>query len=348
MKKNFARLVGLAIVGVAVAAGEVLAAEAGPVAYKLTATFKVGGDGGWDYATLSHDSHLLYVTRTTHTMAVDVATGKIVADIGGQQRAHGVAIVPEARRGFISDGGNGSVQIFDLPTHSSIGSVAAAPDADGIIYDHASNRVLVLCGRAHQMVAIAPDVNPVGGKPAATLDLGGSPEFAVADQKGKVYVNIADQDEVAVVDTKAMKVVARWPTGPGRRPTGMSMDRGTRRLFVGCRNNRLVVMNADDGKIVADFPIGAFVDATAFRNGLAFASCGDGTLTIIREVSADRFELAQVAKTELGARTMAIDPSGEMIYLPTADLTFPASSASGGRARPVPVPGTFRILVMTQ
>jgi outer membrane protein assembly factor BamB len=179
------------------------------------------------------------------------------------------------------------------------------------------------------------------------LGLGGSPEFAVSDEKGKVYVNIADKDEVAVVDTKQMKIVARWPIAPGSKPTGMSMDRATRRLFIGCRNKKLIVMNADDGKIVADFPIGAFVDATAFRGGLVFASCGDGTLTVVREVSPDKFELAQVLKTQIGARTMAVDPSGEMIYLPTSDLTFPAGF-NPARPRPVPVPGTFRILVVTQ
>ncbi len=331
----------IAVIGAAAATG------AGAPAYKLTATFNVGGDGGWDYATLARDGHVLYVTRTTHTMAIDVVTGRIVADIAGQHRAHGVALVPEAGRGFISDGGTGSVQIFDLKSHATIGVVPAADDADGIIYDRGSNRVLVMCGDAHRMVAFAPDVNPAGGKAAASVDLGGSPEFAVADENGKVFVNIADKDEVAVVDTKAMKVVARWPTGPGKRPTGMSMDRGTHRLFIGCRNKILVVMNADNGKIVADFPIGAFVDATAFRGGLVFASCGDGTLSIIREVSADKFELAQVAKTELGARTMAVDNSGQMVYLPTADLTFPAG-ASPEHPRPVPVPGTFRILVVTQ
>ncbi len=346
MKNHFVRVFvfAFAVIGVA---GAALAAEAGAPAYKLTATFNVGGDGGWDYATLAHDGHVLYVTRTTHTMAIDVATGRIVADIPGQHRAHGVALVPDSGRGFISDGGTGSVQIFDLKSHATIGVVPAADDADGIIYDRGSNRVLVMCGDAHRMVALAPDVNPAGGKAAASVDLGGSPEFAVADENGKVFVNIADKDEVAVVDTKAMKVVARWPTGPGKRPTGMSMDRGTHRLFIGCRNKMLVVMNADDGKIVADFPIGAFVDATAFRGGLVFASCGDGTLTIVREVSADKFELAQVAKTELGARTMAVDNSGQMVYLPTADLTFPAG-ASPEHPRPVPVAGTFRILVVTQ
>ena len=346
MKNSLVRIFGFAIVVLAfAAAAPAMAAEVGPPAYKMTASFKLGGDGGWDYATLHKGE--LYVTRVTHTMVMDVSTGKIVADIGGQQRSHGVAIVPEAGRGFISDGRSGSVMIFDMKTHAPLGKVPAADDADGIIYDRASNRVLVMCGDAHQLVAIAPDVSLNGGKPSATVDLGGSPEFAVSDENGKVFVNIADKDEVAVVDTKQMKVVERWPIAPGTRPTGMSMDRGTRRLFVGCRNKKLVVMNADDGKIVADFPIGAFVDATAFRDGLAFASCGDGTLTIIREVSADKFELAQVVKTELGARTMAVDPSGEMIYLPTADLAFPAGS-SPEHPRPVPVPGTFRILVVTQ
>ena len=345
--KNLLGLFGFAILVVTLTASgyPAMAAEAGPPAYKLTATFKVGGDGGWDYATL-HGGEL-YVTRTTHTMVIDVSTGKVVADIPGQKRSHGVAIVPDVGRGFISDGGSGSVLIFDLKTHATLGKVAAADDADGIIYDSASNRVLVMCGDAHKLVAIAPDVNPAGGKPAAMVDLGGSPEFAVADKNGKVYVNIEDKDEVVVVDTKQMKVVARWPTAPGSNPTGMSMDRATHRLFIGCRNKKLIVMNADDGKIVADFPIGAYVDATAFRNGLVFASCGDGTLTVVREVSADKFELAQVVQTQMGARTMAVDPSGQMIYLPTSDLTFPAGS-SAEHPRPAPVPETFRILVVTQ
>src|ERR1700722_5728300 len=343
--KNGLRVLFLLIVGAALAPGAGFAADVAPPDYKLAAAFKIGGDGGWDYATLHHG--LVYVTRVTHTMVIDVSTGKVVADIGGQKKSHGVALVPDVHRGFISDGGSGSVLIFDMKTDAVLGKVPAADDADGIIYDRASNRVLVMCGDAHKLVAIAPDVDPNGGKPAATLDLGGSPEYAVADENGKVYLNIADKDEVAVVDTKAMKVIARWPTAPGMKPTGMSMDRASRRLFIGCRNNKLIVMNADDGKIVADFPIGAFVDATAFRDGLVFASCGDGTLTIVREDSPDKFEVVQVLKTQLGARTMAVDPTGVMIYLPTADLTFPAGS-NPAHPRPVPVPETFRILVVTQ
>jgi DNA-binding beta-propeller fold protein YncE len=353
MKSSALRLFVLSLVGAAFAASYLarsgVARAAATPGYKLTSTMKLGGEGRWDYLTLDGAGKFLYVTRTTHTMVVDVATGKTLHDIAGQQRSHGVALVPAAGRGFISDGKLGAVIVFDLNSGAALGKVAAADDADSIIYDPASNRVLVFCGDAHRMVAIAPDVNPKGGIASATVDLGGSPEFAVADGLGRVFVNIADKDEVAVVDTKQMKVIARWPTGPGQRPTGMSMDRASRRLFVGCRNKKLVVMNADNGKIVADFPIGAFVDATAFNDGMAFASCADGTLTIVREVSADKFELAETVKTEMGARTMAVDGHSGTVYLPTADLTFlPAASADSAHPRPIPAAGTFRILVVSR
>jgi DNA-binding beta-propeller fold protein YncE len=319
--------------------------------YALTRTLKVGGDGGWDYATLDAAGKLLYVTRTTHTMAIDVATGKTVHDIPGTGRAHGVVLLPDVGRGFISDGKSGSVLVFDLNSGATLGRVPAADDADGIIYDPASKKVLVMCGDAQQIIAIAPDVDLKSAKASAAVDLGGSPEFAVADGKGRVYVNIVDKSEVAVVDTHAMKVVARWPLAPASRPTGMSMDRESRRLFIGCRNLTLVVMDADNGKVVAQFPIGGFVDATAFDNGLVLASCGDGTLTVVHEVSPDNFLLAGTVKTEIGARTMAVDHDSGTIYLPTSDLILPPMLPSGGfppGQRPKPVPGTFRILVVTR
>jgi hypothetical protein len=351
MKKVSVRTFALAII-LSVVLGGIQTAAAAPTAdpsYALTRTIKVGGDGGWDYVTLDPAGHTLYVTRTTHTMVLDVATGKVVHDIPGTARAHGVALVPDVGRGFISDGKGASVLVFDLNSGATLGKVPAAEDADGIIYDPASKKVLVMCGDAHHMVAIAPDVDPKSGALSATIDLGGSPEFAVADGKGRVFVNVEDKDEVAVVDTNAMKVIARWPLGPGKHPTGMSMDPVSRRLFIGCRNGQLIIMNADDGKIVADFPIGQYVDATAFNNGLVFASCGDGTLTVVREVSPDKFELAQTVKTQIGARTMAVDHANGTIYLPTSDLILPPPpSTENPHPRPVPVPGTFRILVVTQ
>jgi DNA-binding beta-propeller fold protein YncE len=325
-------------------------ASAAPLQYyKLAAPLKVGGEGGWDYVTLDKAGRLLYVTRSTHTMVVDVSTGKPVGDIPGMLRAHGVALVPEAGRGFISDGKDGSVIVFDLKTGATLGKVTAAPDADSIIYDPASRRVLVFCGDAHRMIVIAPDVNIKSGKADATVDLGGSPEYAVADGQGKAFVNIADRNEVAVVDTHVMKVIARWPVGLGKRPTGLSMDRATRRLFIGCRNRELVIMNADDGKVLADFPIGTGVDATAFNHEFVLASCADGTLTFVREVTPQKFEAAQTLQTEPGARTMAVDGRSGTVYLPTSDLTpAPAATADNPRPRPMPVAGTFRILVVTR
>ena len=349
MKKVSVRTLAIAIF-LSVGLGGIQTAAAAPAtdpSYTLTRTIKVGGDGGWDYVTLDPAGKTLYVTRTTHTMVIDTATGKVVHDIPGTARAHGVALVPEAGRGFISDGKGASVLVFDLNSGATLGKVPAAEDADGIIYDPASKKVLVMCGDAHLMVAIAPDVNGVGW-PAAAVKLGGSPEFAAGDGKGRVFVNIEDKDEVAVVDTNAMKVIARWPLGPGKHPTGMSIDPESHRLFIGCRNGHLIIMNADDGKIVADFPIGQYVDATAFDHGLVLASCGDGTLTVVREVSPDKFELAQTVKTQIGARTMAVDHADGTIYLPTSDLILPPPpSAENPRPRPMPVPGTFRILVVT-
>ena len=304
--------------------------------YAVTNTFKIGGEGGFDYATLDDAGKTLYLPRTTHTQVIDTATGKVIGDIPGNSGSHGVALVPAAGRGFISNGKDGTVQLFDLKTNQSLGKIKAAEDADAIIYDPASNRVLVMCGDAGEMVAIRPDVDPASGKADAVVKLGGKPEFAVADGKGKVFINLEDKDEVAVVDTLTMKLVTTWKTAPGGKPVGMSMDRANNRLYVGCRSPRMVVMDAGDGHVLADLPIGAGVDATAFVNGTALASCGDGTLSVIRETTPGKFEVVQTVKTLERAKTMAVDATGKTIYLPTAD---------GPRNKTVP--GSFKVLVVT-
>ena len=213
-------------------------AAAGP--YRVAQTFHIGGAGGWDYLTVDPQRKLLYVPRSTHTMVVDATSGKTVADIPGQRRNHGVAIVPSAGRGFISDGQDASVTIFDLKTNKVLGKVKAADDADGIIYDPNCGKVLVSCGDANVMVVISPDVDPQTGKADATVALGGKPEFLVADQ-GKIYVNLVDKDQVAVIDSKTMKVIHKWPTAPGGSPVGMSMDAVKGRLFVGCRKPQKLI-----------------------------------------------------------------------------------------------------------
>jgi DNA-binding beta-propeller fold protein YncE len=291
---------------------------AGP--YHVAEIFQVGGTGGWDYLTFAPDHKHLYVPRTTHTMVLDAATGKSVADIPGQKGNHGVALVPSAGRGFITDGRNSSVIVFDLKTSQVLGKVNAAADADGIIYDPASGKVLVSCGDAGVLVPIAVDVDPRSGQADAAVPLGGKPEFLVADGHGKAYVNLVNRDQVAVVDTKAMKVVAKWPTAPGGAPVGMAMDTERRRLFVGCRRpQKLIVMSADYGKVLAELPIGAGVDATQSDNGYVMASCRDGTLAVARETSPGKYEIVQNLKTRPGARTMTIDPATHNVFLPTVE-----------------------------
>jgi len=244
-------------------------------------TFHIGGDGGWDYITLDAKNHRLYVPRSTHTMVIDAESGKTIADIPGQKHNHGVALVPGDGRGFISDG-SGAIVIFDLKTNGVLGTIAAPLDADGIIFEEASGLVLIVSGDNGQLISLKPDVNPKTGSVDPPIELGGKPEFLVSDGAGKVYVNLVDKNEVAVVDIKARKVIARWPVAPGGAPVGLSIDANKRRLFIGCRNpQELIVMSADDGKVLAALPIGAGVDATRFdgmdqsvsSSAAAYSSC---------------------------------------------------------------------------
>jgi hypothetical protein len=311
--------------------------------YHVSQTFHVGGEGGWDYLTVDAEHQLLYVPRSTHTMVLDAHTGKTVADIPGQKRNHSVAIVPTAGRGFITDGEDASVTVFDLKTYAVLGKVKTADDSDGIIYDPASGKVLVVCGDAASMIPISPDVDLSTGKADPAVELGGKPEFLAADGKGNAYINLVDKNQVAVVDTKTMKVAGKWSTKPGGSPVGMSMDPVRRRLFIGCRGpQKLIVMDANDGKVLADLSIGKGVDATKF-DGDDFASCGDGTLTVARENASGKFEVVQTVQTPRGARTMGIDPSTHTLYLPTAEFGPPVE----GQSRPRPKPGSFMIVVVS-
>src|SRR4030088_1945972 len=267
-------------------AGLLIAVVALPLSGRMAAqgtwavekTFHVGGEGGMDYVTLDAKNHRLYVPRSTHTMVIDADSGKTIADIPGQKHNHGVALVPEAGRGFISDG-SGAVVIFDLKTNAVLGTVAAQPDADGIIFDKASGLVLVVSGDNGVLMTFKPDVDPTTGSIDAPIDLGGKPEFLASDGAGKVYINLEDKDQVAVVDIKARNVLAHWPVAPGGSPVGLSIDTAKRRLFIGCRKpQKLIVMSTADGKVLVDLPIGAGVDATKFDGKNVFASSRDGKL----------------------------------------------------------------------
>ena len=263
--------------------------------------------------------------------------------IPGQKRNHGVAIVPSAGRGFITDGNDASVTVFDLKTYAVLGKVKTDQDSDGVIFDPASGKVLVVCGDPGLLIPITPDLDLATGSADAKVALGGKPEFLAADGKGRAFINLVDKNQVAVVDTKTMKVVDKWSTTPGGSPVGMSMDVAQRRLFIGCRNpQKLVVMDADNGKVLADFPIGAGVDPTKFAGDI-FASCGDGTLTVVGEPRPGKLQVVQTVQTPRGARTMGIDPSTHTLYLPTAEMLPPAE----GQTRPRPKPDTFMIVVVS-
>jgi uncharacterized protein (DUF2141 family) len=344
MRKSKTTLFLIAALAAIIIHTAVRADDTAKTQYAVQKTLPIGGDGRWDYALFDPASQHVYVTRGTHTQVIDLASGKVVQDIAGQERSHGVAVVPALNRGFISDsGGDGSILIFDLKTGQSLGSVAAADDADGLIYDAGTNKVLVGCGDGQKLAVLPADCDLKTGK-ADLIDLGGKPEFIAADGAGKAFVNVNSKNEIAVVDLKTLAVTAHWPTGAGAKPTGLAIDPKNHRLFVGCRNQKLIVMSSDDGHVIAELAIGKGVDACRYDPGTneAFASCGDGTLAVIDETTPGNFAVTTV-QTKQGARTMALDAATHTIYLPTAEFEAPAD---GGK-RPQPKAGTFMIVVVS-
>ncbi len=310
--------------------------------WQVQRTFHVGGEGGWDYVTVDASNHRFFVTRATHTQAVDTRTGKLLADIPGQVRSHGVALVPKLNRGFLTDGGGtGAILVFDLKTYKVLGRIQTMPDSDGIIYDPGTDLVLAVSGDGGALMTFHPDIDPNNGK-VSTIALGGAPEFLATDGSGKAYVNLEDKDIVAVVDLHSGKILDRWPVAPGGHPVGMAIDPSAHRLFIGCRKPaKMIIMDTETGKVQASLPIGMGNDAVRYDRGHAFASCGDGSLAVVGEKSG-HFEVEQTVQTANGARTMGLDHSTRQIFLPTAEM-LPAEPGH----RPQPKPGTFEIVVVS-
>jgi hypothetical protein len=311
-------------------------------AYTVQKTIPIPGDERWDYALFNPDTHHLFVTRATHTQEIDPAAGTVVHDITGQKRSHGTAIVMDAGRGFITDGEDASIMVFNPKTGEVLGKVAAADDVDGIQYDPGTKQILAACGDSAKLAVLAPDIDLKDAK-AALIDLPGKPEYLAADGAGKAYIAINDKNQVAVVDLNSKTVTANWPTGTGGKPTGMAIDPQHHVLFVGCRTpQKLIVMSTDDGHVISEVPIGKGNDACAFDPGTgeAFASCGDGTLTVAKETSPGKWEGDSV-QTKNGARTCGLDKETHTLYLPTAEF----EPAQGG-GRPAMKKGSFMIVVV--
>jgi len=319
--------------------------------YQVIKKIPVGGEGGWDYLTLDSAARRLYVSHATKVVVIDVDKGEIVGEIPGTNGVHGIAVAPDVNRGFTSNGRDATVTIFDRTTLKVLGSAKTGPNPDAIIYDPATKRVFTFNRARTEAEASSTVIDAATGDVAGTIMLGGRPEFAVADGRGQVFVNLDSKNEVAVIDSRKLEIKAHWPLAPGKGPSGLDMDTKTRRLFSVCGDNqKMIVLNADNGKVVADLPIGQGTDAAAFDPGtnLAFSSNGrDGTLTVVHEDSPDKFSVVENAKTQPSARTMALDLKTHHIYLAIAEYgPAPAPTAEQPRPRPSLVPGSFSILVL--
>lgn len=333
----------LLALGVSLPAVWCLAADPG---YKVIDKQSLPGDGGWDYMTIDAAYRLLYIAHSTQVDVFDLDQKKGVGAIPNMSGAHGVAIVPALNRGFVSNGKDNSVVAFDLKTRVEISRIPAqGQNPDTILFDPASDKVFALNGKSRDASVIDPQTNRV----VAHIPLGGKPEFAVVDGQGMLYDNLVDQSQVVAIDTKQFAVKHRWPVAPCEEPATMAMDVAHRRLFIGCRNHRMAVLDADQGTVITTLPIGDHADAAGFDadRGMIFSANGDGTLTVIHEDDPDHYHVIANVPTAKGARTMALDPKTHHVYLVTAQFgPAPAATAEQPHPRPRIVPGTFQLLTV--
>ena len=314
--------------------------------YAVKDHWKIGGEGGWDYLTIDPQTHLLYVTHSDKVEVIDTRSGKVIEPISGFKGTHGVAFDGAGKYGYISDGKANAVVVFDRHSRQIVASIPAGTNPDGILFEPVTGTIWAFNGRSKNATVIDASQNKVVG----TVDLPGRPEFPVADGKGTIFVNIEDKNEVVRLDAKSKKVTATWSLSPAESPSGLAIDTAHRRLFSVCDGKRMVVLNADTGKIVATPEIGDGPDAAAFdpKKSLAFSSNGsDGTLTIVQKKSPDSFAVVQTVPTQKGARTMALDPTTGRIYLASAEFgARPDPTPQNPHPRPAIVPGSFVVLVV--
>jgi len=285
--------------------------------YSITKKISIPGQGSWDYLIVDDAARRLYVSHGTQVEVIDVDSGNIVGSIPKTLGVHGIAIAPELGRGFVSNGQSATVTIFDLKTLKPIAEVPTGKKPDAIIFDPASSRVFAFNGASNSATAI----EAASGKVAGTVDLGGGPEYAVADGDGFVYNNLEDENLVLKIDSRKLTVDKRWPVAPCTSPSSLAIDRANRRLFIGCRSKVMAVMNADTGQVVTTLPIGDHVDATAFdpQTKLIFNANGEGTITVIREDGPDSYSVVETVKTLPKAKTLALDPKTHRVFLSTAE-----------------------------
>lgn len=314
--------------------------------YRLLKEIPVGGEGGWDYLSVDEGARRLYVSHGAKVVVIDIEQNAVVGEITDTPGVHGLAVAPELKRGFTSNGRENKASIVDLVTLKTLSKVDTGANPDAMLYEPGQKEVYMFNGRGQSATVF----EAVSGQVVATIPFGGKPEFAVADTKaGRVYCNIEDKNELVAIDTKTHTVVNRWPIAPGEEASGLAIDLAQHRLFLGCGgSNLMVMMDSTSGKVVASVPIGKGVDATAFDPGtqLAFSSNGEGNVTIAREETPDKLVVVQTLTTERSTRTMTLDPKTHRIYLASAKFETQAEPAPGAqRQRPKMIPDSMKILV---
>ena len=322
-------------------------APAASVNYRLIRRQMLGGSGFWDYLKVDTQARRLYISRGDHVLVLNADTYQQVGQIPNTQGVHCIDIAPRLQRGFVSDGEASAVTIFDRRTLRVIEVVKTTGEGpDALVYDPASERVFTFNGHSGNSTAIDAKT----GKVVGTIDLGGRPEFAVSDGRGMIYNNLEDKSEELAINARTLKIESRWPLAPCESPSGLAIDRQNRRLFVGCHNQMMAILSADTGKVITTVPIGPGVDANRYDPGthLAFSTNGgNGTLTVVREVTPHQFTVVQNAATQRGARTMGLDLNTHRIFTVTAKFGPMAPRVPGQRfRRPRIVPGTFTLLVL--
>lgn len=308
----------------------------------------IGGEGGWDYLSVDSKNKRLYVSHGTQVEVLNADTHEKVGVIPNLQGVHGVIAVPKTGRGITTNGRSNTATIFDLKTLATIVELPTGKNPDALLYDDFSNRIFIFNHSGGSVTAI--DI--AAGRVVGELAIGGeAAEAGVSDEKGTIFVNLEDVSEIVSFDAKTLALKNRWKIAPGEEPTGLAMDVKTRRLFTVCHNELMMIINADNGSIVAQVPIGKRVDGVVFdpTTRQAISSNGEGSITVVQEVSADEFKALETVKTELGARTIAIDPKTHHVFLSTAQYgETPAATAENPRPRPKVVPGTFMIMELGQ
>ncbi len=316
--------------------------------YKVAGKVPLPGEGtGWDYLVADSDNRILYVSHGTDVNVVDLDSEKPTTTIAGMKRIHGIALANDLGRGFISDGGDNSVVIFDLKSNAVLQKVAVGTNPDGILYDSSTKKVFSFNGKSNDVTVL----DAATGKVVGTTPVGGKPEFPVSDGKGNVYVNVEDTHEILQIDPDTMKVKSRWPMAGCEEPTGLAMDLSARRLFSVCANKKMEVVDADSGKVVATVAIGDGPDAVVYdadRKVILTSNGDDSTLTVVHQDGPDKYTVLQNLATEKRAKTMALDQKTHRVYIPSAQMSPAAApTATDPKPRPKIVQGTFHLIVVS-